>query len=69
LGQGPRLKLGTRLVRQWHGKIYQIEVLEEGFEFEHRQYRSLTQIARQITGAVWSGPRFFGLKAKRRTDA
>lgn len=69
LGRGSMLKLGTRLVRQWHGKIYQVQVLEEGFEFENRQYRSLTQIARQITGAAWSGPRFFGLKAKRRTDA
>lgn len=64
LGRGPRLKLGTRLVRQWHGKIYQVEVLEDGFEFEHRHYRSLTQIAREITGAAWSGPRFFGLNAK-----
>jgi len=50
-------------VRQWHGQIYQVQVLEDGFEFEHRQYRSLTQIAREITGAAWSGPRFFGLKA------
>lgn len=64
LGRGPRLKLGTRLVRQWHGKAYQVQVLEDGFEFEHRQYRSLTQIAREITGAAWSGPRFFGLNAK-----
>lgn len=69
LGQGPRLKPGTRLVRQWHGKIYQVEVLEEGFEFNHRQHRSLTQIAREITGAAWSGPRFFGLKAKTSADA
>lgn len=64
LGRGPRLKLGTRLVRQWHGKIYQVQVLEDGFEFEHRQYRTLTQIARQITGTAWSGPRFFGLNDK-----
>ncbi|MEJ6596009.1 DUF2924 domain-containing protein [Parasphingorhabdus sp.] len=62
--RGLKLKVGTRLVRQWHGQIYQVQILEDGFEFEHRQYRSLTQIAREITGAAWSGPRFFGLKAK-----
>lgn len=58
------LKPGTRLVRHWHDKAYSITVLEEGFEFEERRYSSLTQIARQITGAAWSGPRFFGLKQK-----
>lgn len=57
-----RLKPGTKLVREWHGKFYHVLVLEEGFEFEDRQYRSLTPIAREITGAAWSGPRFFGLK-------
>lgn len=64
LGQGIKLKPGTKLVRQWHGTIYQVQVLEEGFEFEHRQYSSLTKIAREITGAAWSGPRFFGLTPK-----
>lgn len=59
---GPlRLKPGTRLVRQWHGRTYQVLVLDEGFQFEDRHYRSLTPIARQITGSAWSGPRFFGL--------
>jgi hypothetical protein len=56
-----RLKPGTRLVRQWHDKIYHVLVLEEGFQFQDRHYRSLTPIARAITGAHWSGPRFFGL--------
>lgn len=64
LGQSSKLKPGTRLVRQWHGTIYQVQVLEEGFEFEHRQYSSLTKIAREITGVAWSGPRFFGLTPK-----
>lgn len=62
LEQSVQLKPGTRLVRQWHGKVYQVLVLEQGFQFEERAYRSLTQIARHITGAAWSGPRFFGLK-------
>jgi len=57
-----QLKPGSRLVRHWHGKVYSVTVLEQGFEFDERHYTSLTQIARQITGAAWSGPRFFGLK-------
>lgn len=59
------LKPGTRLVRHWHGKVHSVTVLDEGFEFEQRHYSSLTQIARHITGAAWSGPRFFGLKNRR----
>ncbi len=59
------LKPGTRLVRHWHGKVHCVTVLDEGFEFEQRHYSSLTQIARHITGAAWSGPRFFGLKNRR----
>jgi len=64
LGKGPLLKPGTKLVRQWHGTIYHVLVLEDGFQFQDRHYRSLTPIAREITGAAWSGPRFFGLKDK-----
>lgn len=59
------LKPGTRLVRHWHSKVHCVTVLDEGFEFEQRHYSSLTQIARHITGAAWSGPRFFGLKNRR----
>ncbi|MCZ8018128.1 DUF2924 domain-containing protein [Novosphingobium sp.] len=58
------LKPGTRLVRHWHGKVHCVTVLDHGFELEGRRYSSLTQIAREITGAAWSGPRFFGLKRK-----
>lgn len=57
-----RLKPGTRLVRRWHGKTYHVLVLDDGFEHEGRRYVSLSQIARAITGAQWSGPRFFGLR-------
>lgn len=63
------LKPGSRLVRHWHGTVHSVTVLDEGFEFEERHYSSLTQIARQITGAAWSGPRFFGLKRKRQDAA
>jgi Protein of unknown function (DUF2924) len=64
----PRLKPGARLVREWHGRTHSVIVLDDAFEFEERRYRSLTSIAREITGAHWSGPRFFGL-AKRRAGA
>ena len=57
-----RLKPGARLIREWHGKIHVVIVLDEGFEFEGRRYRSLSRIARAITGTRWSGPRFFGLR-------
>ncbi|MBL8578141.1 MAG: DUF2924 domain-containing protein [Mesorhizobium sp.] len=52
---------GTRLVRDWNGRSHVVDVLEEGLAFEGRLHKSLTAIARQITGAHWSGPRFFGL--------
>jgi len=59
------LKIGTRLVREWNGKLHNVLVSEEGYLFEERSYASLSQIARLITGAHWSGPRFFGLKRRR----
>jgi len=58
---GPRIKPGARLIREWHGRTHTVCVTENGFEFEGKTYRSLTKIARDITGAQWSGPRFFGL--------
>ena len=54
-------KTGTTLVRQWRGRAHTILVCEDGFEYEGQRYRSLTMIAERITGAHWSGPRFFGL--------
>jgi hypothetical protein len=62
------LKTGTRLVRRWKGKPYHVLVLEDGFEHEGRRYQSLSQIARAITGAHWSGPRFFGLNKSKSSD-
>ena len=54
-------KAGTTLVRQWRGHTHTVVVCEDGFEYEGQRYRSLTVIAERITGAHWSGPRFFGL--------
>ncbi len=57
-----KLKPGTRLVRSWNGKVHSVLVCDTGYEFNGRHYASLTQVARDITGVHWSGPRFFGLK-------
>jgi hypothetical protein len=58
---GTKIKPGSRLVREWHGRTHTVCVTDDGFEFQGKTYRSLTKIARHITGAQWSGPRFFGL--------
>lgn len=55
-------RAGTRLVREWHGKVHEVIVLEKGYQWQGRTYRSLSAIAGAITGSQWSGPRFFGLK-------
>lgn len=59
--QRRKLTPGTRLVRDWHGQGHSVTVVEEGFDYGERRWPSLTAIARHITGAKWSGPRFFGL--------
>jgi len=55
---------GTRLIREWHGKTYEVTVMDKGYHWHGKQYRSLTAIAHEITGTKWSGPRFFGLNDK-----
>ena len=60
------LKAGATLVRQWRGHTHAILVREDGFEYEGQHYRSLTVIAERITGAHWSGPRFFGVTNRTR---
>jgi hypothetical protein len=55
------LKPGARLVREWRGRAHTVTVTEDGFEYAGTSYPSLTKIAKKITGAHWSGPRFFGL--------
>jgi len=60
----PRLKPGTKLLRDWQGHTHQVLVGENGFVWRQTQYGSLSQIARAITGTRWSGPVFFGLKSR-----
>jgi len=62
----PSLKPGTVLLREWHGTQHQVIVRENGIGFNGKLYKSLSQVAYRITGTKWSGPLFFGLKAKRR---
>jgi hypothetical protein len=68
VGPSPALSLkpGARLVREWHGRTHTITVTEDGFEYGGESYASLTKIAKKITGAHWSGPRFFGMSGKER---
>lgn len=66
-GKGPvrrndRPIVGTRLVREWKGIEHCATVLEDGFEYQGRRYKSLSAIARTITGTRWSGPLFWGLR-------
>ncbi len=65
----PAIKPGTQLVREWNGRRYQVEVLENGFAMNGDRFKSLSAIALQITGTSWSGPRFFGLNGGARTGA
>ena len=57
----PKLRPGGRLVREWNGVSHVVDVTVDGVRWRGEQYRSLSAVARAITGAHWSGPRFFGL--------
>jgi hypothetical protein len=59
--QGPPCKTGTRLIREWQGQTHEVTILDKGYLWQGEHYRSLSRIALEITGARWSGPRFFGL--------
>jgi Protein of unknown function (DUF2924) len=59
------LRPGTVLVREWEGRPQRVLVLAEGFAFNGTTYRSLSAVARAITGTRWNGPRFFGLREER----
>jgi Protein of unknown function (DUF2924) len=65
IGSTPSLSLkpGARLIREWRGRTHSVTVTEDGFGFGGKSYSSLSTIAKLITGAHWSGPRFFGLRA------
>ncbi|MGE0773805.1 MAG: DUF2924 domain-containing protein [Sphingomonadaceae bacterium] len=56
------LSPGTRLAREWQGKRHEVEVLAEGIRYQGQSYRSLSEVARAITGTRWNGLRFFGLR-------
>jgi hypothetical protein len=62
------LSPGTVLTRAWSGSHHRVTVLDRGFVWEGRTYRSLSEIAKAITGTKWNGPRFFGLRDKKRTE-
>jgi hypothetical protein len=62
---GPRPPSGTRLRREWRGRSCEVVVLDDGFSRQDAHYRSLSAVARAITGTAWSGPLFFGLKPNR----
>jgi hypothetical protein len=66
----PRTELrpGARLVRQWGGRDHEVMVMQRGYAYRGTSYSSLSEIARHITGARWSGPRFFGLKKKSKAS-
>lgn len=59
-----RVKPGTRLLRTWQGKTHEVLVADTGVIWQGRPYRSLSEVARTITGQRWSGPLFFGLKRR-----
>ena len=69
-GQAPAipaiaLKPGTRLLREWQGVTHEVIIGEDGITYRDRTWRSLSAVAREITGARWSGPRFFGLRSEK----
>ena len=63
----PQLAPGCRLIREWNGVPPIVDDELDGFRWRGTTWRSLSAIAREITGAHWSGPRFFGLTGKRRS--
>lgn len=64
----PTIKSGTRLLREWQGVTHEVIVLEDCVQYRAKTWRSLSAVAREITGVRWSGPLFFGLKGQRHVD-
>ncbi len=58
--------VGTKLIREWDGVAHTVTVLREGFDWDGRRYKSLSAVARAITGTRWNGYRFFGLRERKR---
>ena len=61
--------VGTKLIREWDGIAHTVTVLREGFDWDGRRYKSLSAVARAITGTRWNGYRFFGLRERKRGEA
>jgi hypothetical protein len=61
--------VGTKLIREWDGIAHTVTVLKEGFEWGGQRYKSLSAVARAITGTRWNGYRFFGLRERKRGEA
>jgi hypothetical protein len=61
----PTLRPGTRIVREWQGRLHEVSALGDGYEYNGQTWRSLSEIARSITGTRWSGPAFFGIRRHR----
>ena len=59
---------GTILIREWQGNAHRVTMLDDGVSFNGKRYRSLSEVAREITGSRWSGPRFFGLRSAQEND-
>ena len=64
-----RIKPGSELVRTWKGKTYRVMVMADGFAFDGETFTSLSEIASEITGTRWNGPRFFGLRSASDREA
>jgi hypothetical protein len=61
--------VGTKLIREWDGIAHTVTVLKEGFEWGGQRYKSLSAVARAVTGTRWNGYRFFGLRERKRGEA
>jgi hypothetical protein len=61
--------IGTKLIREWDGVEHTVTVLKDGFEWDGGRYKSLSAVARAITGTRWNGYRFFGLRERKRGEA
>jgi hypothetical protein len=68
VSQTQSFKPGTKLIREWKGKVHEVVIAGGTYIWAGQHYRSLSQIARAITGTRWSGPRFFGLEAGQVVD-
>ena len=60
----PKVVPGTRLIREWNGVTHVVDAVDDGFIWQGARYGSLSAVARAITGARWSGPRFFGITSE-----